>query len=415
MIAVLGLGYIGLTVALGFAEMGEKVYGVETDEFRADLIRRGKIPYFEPGLDDALARHLNDSFYVLEDIDDVPNGVDTFFVCIGTPKLREGVLDYTKMFQSIDDILDTGFDDYFTICIKTHMLPGTMENVILPHFDSIGAVPGDDFGVALCPEYIREGKSWDDFINPSRIILGVDNKRDEEILTRHFEPFGAPIKSVSYRTSEFIRYLTSTLLATMISYSNEMAQVAKDLGGIDIQEAFGILQMDRRWADNTMRGYVYPGCGFGGVNLPKDTRDFIRLAEQCGSEVPLLETVYAVNEDIPSKVCAEIAAKTTKDQVLGICGLTFKEGAGDVRNSASAKIIDRLIKMGYTNIIAYDPIANDDFATVYKQPISYAFGMCEICDRADVLVIATPWRQFSKLPELAKGKTIIDCRYMLKA
>ena len=106
MIAVLGLGYIGLTVALGFAEMGEKVYGVETDEFRADLTRRGKIPYYEPGLDDALSRHLNNGFSVVEDIDDVPNGVDTFFVCVGTPKIHDGELDYSKIFQAIDDILD---------------------------------------------------------------------------------------------------------------------------------------------------------------------------------------------------------------------------------------------------------------------------------------------------------------------
>ncbi len=414
MIAVLGLGYIGLTVALGFAEMGEKVYGVETDEFRADLIRRGKIPYYEPGLDDALSRHLNNGFSVVEDIDDVPNGVDTFFVCVGTPKLHGDELDYSNIFQAIDDILDTGFDNYFTICIKTPMLPGTMDNIIFPYFAEIGSVPGENFGLAFCPEFIREGKCWDDFINPSRVVLGVESKRDEEILKRHYEAFGVPIKSVSYCTAEFIRYLTSTLLATMISYSNEMAQVARAIGDIDIPEAFGILQMDRRWMDNTMRGYVYPGCGFGGVNLPKDTSDFIRLANECGSEAPLLETVRKVNDEIPAKVCAEIASRATKDQALGICGLTFKQGSGDVRNSVSAKIIDKLIEMGYSNIIAYDPIANDDYATEYKQNISYAFGMSEICSRADVLVIATPWRQFSKLPDLARGKTIIDCRYMLK-
>lgn len=414
MIAVIGLGYVGLTVALGFAEMGERVYGVEIDDFRADLIRRGKIPYYEPGLDEALAKHINEDFYVLGDIDDVPNGVDTFFVCVGTPQARGGSLDYSKLFQAIDDVVDTGFEDYFTLCIKTSTLPGTMDDVVMPHFEEIGLEPGDGFGVALCPEFIREGKCWDDFIHPSRVVIGVADERDDEILRRHYEPFGAPIITTSYRTAEFSKYLTSTLLATMISYSNEMAQAAKDIGGIDVQKAFQVLQMDRRWCDNTMRGYAYPGCGFGGVTLPKDTEDFIRAAGDAGADVPLLEQVKRTNDELPGKICLEIESKATRDQVLGICGLTFKEGSGDVRDSVSAKIIDELMAAGYTKIIAYDPIANDDYATEYKQDIGYAFGIREICEKSDVLVIATPWKQFSTLPFLAKGKTIIDCRYMLR-
>ena len=414
MIAVIGLGYVGLTVALGFAEKGERVYGVETDGFRADLIRRGKIPYYEPGLDEALAKHINENFYVLGDIDDVPNGVDTFFICVGTPQDEGDELDYSKLFKAIDDVVDTGFEDYFTLCVKTSMLPGSMDDVVMPHFSEIGLEPGEDFGVAFCPEFIREGKCWDDFINPSRIVIGVVDERDEQILRRHYEPFGAPIIATSYRTAEFVKYLTSTLLATMISYSNEMAQAAKDIGGIDIQEAFRILQMDRRWGDNTMNGYVYPGCGFGGITLPKDTLDFIHLARECGAETPLLEQVYRTNDELPGKICHEIEAKASKDQTLGICGLTFKEGSGDVRDSVSAKIIDKLLADGYTKIIAYDPIANVDYSTEYKQDIKYAYDILEICEKADVLVITTPWKQFSKLPYLAKGKTIVDCRYMLR-
>ncbi len=415
MIAVLGLGFVGLTVALGFAEKGVEVYGVDIDTFRADLIRNGKIPYYEPGLDDALARNINNRFHVVPDLDDVPDGVDCFFICVGSPQIRDGNADYSKTFHAIREILDSGFEDYFTIVIKTPMPPGTMNKVIVPYFKSCAVNLGEDFGVAYNPEFMREGKCWDDFINPSRIVLGVNNERDEKIVSKYYKQFDAPVVSVSYTTAEFIRYMSSTLLATMVSYSNEMAQAAKAIGDIDIAQAFKIEQMDRRWEENTMKGYVYPGCGYGGISLPKDTKDFVCLAESCGADMPLLESVINVNNKVPIQICDEIAAKVPVDKKIGILGLTFKEGSGDVRNSASARIIDRLLQIGYTQIYAYDPIANDDYAAEYGQNINYCFSMKELCDTCDVVVIATPWRQFKTVGEYAKGKPVIDCRYMLDA
>ncbi|MGI6216676.1 MAG: nucleotide sugar dehydrogenase [Coriobacteriales bacterium] len=413
MIAVLGLGFVGLTVALGFAEKGTEVYGVETDTFRADFIRNGKIPYFEPGLDEALERHLDKRFHVLTDIDDVPNGIDCFFICVGGPEKNGDGLDYSKMFRAISDIVDTGFEDYYTIAIKTPMAPGTMDNVVLPYFEEEGIEIGKDLGVVYNPEFIREGQCWHDFTFPARIVVGVGNDRDEQIMRKTYEGFNVPIMTVSYATAEFIRYLSSTLLATMVSYSNEMAYAARSIGGIDIAQAFKILQMDGRWADNTMKDYVYPGCGFGGISLPKDTEDFIRLANEHGADVPILENVLKVNNDVPKKICDEIVSKCTPESKIGILGLAFKEGSSDVRNSSSTKIIDRLIEMGYENICAYDPIANEEHAMVYGQKISYAFSTKELCNLCDVIVITTPWKQFKSVKDYAKGKTIIDCRYML--
>ena len=413
MIAVVGLGFIGLTVALGFAEKGVEVYGVDIDDFRTGLIRNGKIPYFEPGLDEALERNLNNHFHVLNDLDDVPDGIECFFICAGSPEVRDGKPDHSRIFRAIDDIVDAGFEDYYTIAIKTTMIPGTMDEVMVPYLEEKGVELGVDCGLALNPEFMREGKCWHDFTNPSRIVIGVSNELDEEVLRRCYAPFDAPVVAANYATAEFIRYMSSTLLATMISYSNEMAAAAKAIGGIDISQAFRIAQMDGRWSENTMRGYVYPGLGFGGIFLPKDTRDFIQLANESGAEVPLLENVMAINEEIPANIAAEIASQVEKDARLGILGLTFKEGSGDVRNSASAKIIQQLQALGYDNICAYDPIANDDFAAAYHMDISYAFSLRELCDSCDVVIIATPWRQFKVVPEYAKGKPVFDCRYML--
>ncbi len=414
MIAVLGLGFVGLTAAVGFAEMGAQVYGVDIDDFRVDLIRRGKIPYYEPGLDEGLERNLNVGFHVLDDIDDMPDGIDVFIICTGSPRMVDGSLDYSKIFNAIDSVLDAEFEDYFVLAIKTILPPGSLENVIVPFLEERGVTLGEDAGLAFLPELMREGKCWDDFTNPSRVVIGAQNERDIEILSKYYLLFDAPIMPVSFKTSEFVSYMSSTFLSTMISYSNEMAQVAKAIGGIDIQGAFHILQMDRRWGDNTMRGYVYPGCGFGGMKLPKDTADFVTIARRHGARTDLLESVLKVNELITPKICEEIAAATDPSQKLGILGLTYKEGSGDVRNSASAKIIDCLLSKGYSNIYAYDPIANDDYAVEYKQDIRYCFSLKEICDVCDVLVITTPWRQFKIVSEIAKGKKIIDCRYMLE-
>ncbi len=415
MIAVLGLGFVGLTVAVGFADKGVCVYGIDIDDFKTDLIRRGKIPYYEPGLDDALARNLNENLYVIGDIDDAPDGIDLFFICTGSPRMVDGSLDYSTILGAIENVLDAGFEDYFVLAIKTTLPPGSMDEVIVPFLEEKGVKLGEDMGVAFAPELFREGKCWDDFTNPSRIVLGSESERDIEILKRYYKVFDAPIMPVSMKTAEFVCYMSSTLLATMISYSNEMAQAAKAMGGIDIPGAFQILQMDSRWSHNTMRGYVYPGCGFGGTRLPKDTADFATIARRHGARTDLLESVIRVNDLITPKICAEIASQASPDQKLGILGLTFKEGSGDVRNSASAKIIDGLLARGFDKIYAYDPIANDDYAVLYKQNIRYCFSLREICEVCEVLVIATPWRQFKTVLYYAKDKTIIDCRYMLES
>ena len=410
MIAVLGLGFVGLTVALGFAEKGIEVYGVDTDEFRADLIRNGKIPYFEPGLDEALERHINGNFHVVPDLDDVPDHIDCFFICVGSPKAVDDVPDFSNIFHAVGEVLDSGFEGYYTIVVKTTLLPGTMDSIIAPHIESRGVKIGEDIGLAYNPNFMREGTCWHDFTYPSRIVLGITSERDREILARCYEGFEAPLVTVSYATAEFTRYLTSTLLATMVSFSNEMAQAAKAIGGIDVAEAFRIVQMDNRWNDNTMRAYVHPGCGYGGISLPKETNDFIKHAHAMGAQVPLLEDVQAINERRASEICDQIEAVSDRDERVGILGLAFKEGSGDVRYSASARIIDELLARDYEHIYAYDPVANDYFAAEYHQPISYLYSVREVCDTCDVIVVATPWRQFRIVPSIASDKKVIDCR-----
>ena len=220
---------------------------------------------------------------------------------------------------------------------------------------------------------------------------------------------------VSLNTGEFIKYLSNTLLATLISYSNEMSLVADAIGGIDVAEAFRILHMDKRWGGATMASYVYPGCGYGGYCLPKDTNALYAVSRTAGFDAQILHNVIATNDNMPEFMAEKIirAAGPDKSQTIGILGLSFKPGSDDVRDTPSAKVIRALLDKGYSHICGYDPVANAEFQRVYNMPIDYADSYDELLRKAQILVITTAWPEFANVRELADGRPIVDCRYML--
>ena len=196
-----------------------------------------------------------------------------------------------------------------------------------------------NLGVANNPEFLREGHCWDDFIGADRIVLGCNDECSKEMLIRLYEPMNIPIFPVSHSTGEFIKYLSNTLLATLISYSNEMAEVADTIGGIDIADAFHILHMDKRWNECNMTSYVYPGCGYDGYCLPKDTCALLAQAQAKGCEAKILKEVIDTNDHRPVTIARQIAKGLSTDQTIGILGLSFKPLSDDVRDTGAYKII----------------------------------------------------------------------------
>ena len=229
-----------------------------------------------------------------------------------------------------------------------------------------------------------------------------------------YEPTNLPVFCVSLNTAEYIKYLSNTLLATLISFSNEMAAVADNVGDIEIKKAFEILHMDKRWNNCNMTSYVYPGCGYGGYCLPKDTNAFYALSKKVGFSAELLNQVIQINERMPQIVADRIAKKVNynKNIRLGILGLSFKPDSDDVRDSSSAKIIRVLKDLGYSNILAYDPQAMNEFKSYYNLDIEYCETYEEIIEKSDTLVILTAWNEFNNLNKIT-SKQIIDCRYKL--
>ena len=427
-VSVFGLGFVGLTTALGFAETGCRVFGIDVDKERKRSLRNGTVPFHEPHMEGILNKHLNSSFFITDDILEAVKESTYIFYCVGTPYGADGSADLTYLSSAIDSTLDAIHDEKFRVLVtKSTIPPSTTAEKILPYVKRKGD-KSKFLGIANNPEFLREGHCWEDFMEADRIVLGVNDEKSQELLVELYQPMGIPIKCVTHSTGEFIKYLSNTLLATLISYSNEMAQAAETFGGIEVAEAFRILHMDKRWNGCNMTSYVYPGCGYGGYCLPKDTSAFYAQALEKGFEASILNQVIKTNTERPKRIAEKIArhltdlprqsnsGKAERGQIygtVGILGLSFKPGSDDVRDSPAMKIIGQLKKLGCENIIGYDPIAAEEFRRRYPDAgICYADSMQEIYDKADVLALVTAWEEFRDVPTLG-DKTIIDCRYML--
>lgn len=415
MVTVFGLGFVGLTTALGFAEYGHKVYGIEADVERLEVIKSGRLPFLEPGLDDALARHLGKNFFPTSDIARAIADSECVYYCVGTPYGEDGQADLAYLYGAIEQTLGAIADDRFRVLVtKSTIPPATTSERIIPFLRSKGIdVPGR-LGVANNPEFLREGHCWEDFLGADRVVLGVEDARSGSVLRRLYAAAKCPIHTVSLNTGEFIKYLSNTSLACLISFANEMSLAADAIGGVDTAAAFRILHEDKRWQTGSIRGYFYPGCGYGGYCLPKDTSAFRAAAERAGAECAILREVIATNDAMPEAAARRIARAALDDTAarIGILGLSFNPGSDDVRDAPSAKIIKKLNEWGYKNVIAYDPEAMDGFKKIYDMDYECASSYEEILERADLLAIATAWPMFKGVSDRT-SKRVVDLRYML--
>lgn len=367
-------------------------------------------------MDNALARNLNESFFAGKDPLSAVRESDFIFLCVGTPCGENGEADLQYLYAAIDTfapVIDDG--KYRVIVVKSTVPPSTTSERIIPYLQSKGYFPGTQFGVANNPEFLREGKCWEDMVNADRIVCGIGDEKSETMLRSLYESFNAPFFAVSHNTGEFIKYLSNTLLATMISFSNEMSKAADAIGDISVRDAFKILHLDRRWAGCEMKSYVYPGCGFGGYCLPKDTQAMTAKAISKGYKPEILQSVIKTNESMPGFMAEKIMTAARQEEKIGIMGLSFKPGSDDVRDSSSAKIIKQLLAGGYKRIYAFDPVANEAFAKEYSLgEVVYCDSLQSLCESADVLVIATAWPEFAGVNKLYPQKPMVDCRYFLE-
>lgn len=416
MIGIVGLGFVGLTAALGFAHKGYKVFAFDHQRSRMDQIRKGAVPFHEPFLGDALKRHLGELFFVCDQLADVIRNCELVFYCVGTPCRPDGRADLSLLLKAVGDSLPFIEPDTFKVLVVKSTVPPTSTcDLVKPLIEKENFIVGKNIGLANAPEFLREGCAWEDFTNPDRIVIGECEKKSGDAVARAFEAFNAPIYRVSPNTAEYIKYLSNSLLSTLISFSNEMAMIADAIGGIDIAGSFSILHEDRRWtgAPGKMSSYVYPGCGFGGYCLPKDTAALSSLSADKGYESVLLKDVLSINDMIKRHVADKVAALASGKEKVVVLGLSFKPESDDVRETPAADIIRLLIERGVERIIAYDPLAVDNFRNAFNLPIEYTASFEESVAEGDIFVVATAWPEFERKKELLRAKTVIDGRFFL--
>lgn len=415
MITILGLGFVGLTTGLGFAKKGFKTYGIDINRERLDKLKNCEIPFYEPHLKEVLQETLGKTFFLDVSFKEAIKNSEAIFICVGTPSAADGSADLKYILSAIDQILEVDDNKFKVIITKSTVPPSTVSEKIIPYVKEKERAYKRNVGFASNPEFLREGYCWEDFIKPDRIVLGVEDEKSKAILNKVYKPFNAPIHYVSYNSAEFIKYLSNTLLSTLISYSNEMSMIADSIGDIDIPKAFKILHEDKRWSGNPagMASYVYPGCGYGGYCLPKDTSALASIAEEHGVNPHVLNSNLKINDEVMDFVADSIIKKLDKDDLIGILGLSFKPASDDVRLSPSKFIIEKLIAKGYKNIIAYDPLANEEFKQSYPElEIQYIDSLELILEKTDNLVILTGWKEFKENKEIISEKNVFDFRYM---
>jgi len=306
-------------------------------------------------------------------------------------------------------------NSFKVLCIKSTVPPSTINLEIIPYLEKLKINVFKDIGISHNPEFLREGKAWEDFINPDRIVIGCADEKSKKIMNELYKNFASTIYNVNINTSEYIKYASNTMLASLISFSNELEMIAYSIGDIDIKSSFEILHKDKRWNGSPclMSSYVYPGCGFGGYCLPKDLKALIFKSEENNHNPSFLKATLFVNSKIRHFLIEKITSELTKEDKICLLGLSFKPNSDDVRSTSSAWIIKDLINKGFKNIIAYDPIAIKNFKNIYRFDIEYSTNIYEAIEQSSVIILATAWEEFKKLKSLKSNKRIFDLRFYL--
>ncbi len=409
-ISVIGSGYVGLVTGVGFVKVGNEVVFVDIDDKKIQMINQATPPIYEEGLEE-LMRKFRGRYYATNDFKEAVLNSDVTFICVGTPSKGDGSIDLTYIKEASKEIgkaLEEK-DAFHVVVVKSTVLPGTTEGVVKPILEEYsGKKAFEDFGLAMNPEFLREGIALRDFLNPDRIVIGAQDERTKQVLEKLYEPINAPKLIVDIKTAEMIKYASNAFLATKISFANEIGNICKKLG-IDSWKVFEGVGLDHRISPHFFKS----GIGFGGSCFPKDVKALISKAKEIGEEPLILEAVIEVNERQPLKLI-ELLKKYVpelKEQTVGVLGLAFKPNTDDIREARAIIIVKKLLEEG-AKVIAYDPKAMENFKLLFPQ-IEYTDSAQEVLEKTDVILIVTEWPEFEKLDY--SGKIVIDGRRIRSA
>jgi len=410
-ISVIGTGYVGLITGVCFAEYGINVTCVDTDEKKIRSMKKGAIPFYEPGLEELLQRNLKAGrIHFTTNIADAVDSSLVIFIAVGTPPRGDGSAEM-KHVENVAKDIARHIKSYKVIVTKSTVPVGTGEK--LRQIISKNLKESVDFDIVSNPEFLREGAGIEDFMRPNRVVIGASSTQAIAIMKDLYRPLyltETPFVITDVKTAELIKYASNAFLATKISFINEIANLCETVSA-DVQMVAKAMGLDRRIGPK----FLHAGPGYGGSCFPKDTLALLQIAKTNNVNLEIIEATVKANEYQKEKAVKNI--KSTLGQLHGktICvlGLSFKPNTNDVRDAPSLYIINKLLKAG-ANIRAFDPVAMKDAKKVFPR-ITLCKDSYEAIKGADAIVIVTEWNQFrnldfNKIKKLAKGNLFFDLR-----
>ena len=414
-LTVIGTGYVGLVTGVGFANLGNDVICLDVDQAKVEMLQNGQVPIYEPGLSEIFQRNIKGGR--LKFITDAKKAIENseiIFVCVGTPADANQEADLSAV-KAVAASIGRHMDDYKVVVNKSTVPVGTadmVKEIILDNQDR-----AIDVDVISNPEFLREGAAVKDFENPDRIIVGADTDRAREMMTslyRSVARTGRPIMHTSVRSAEIIKYASNAMLATRISFMNQLGYLCEKVGA-DIRDVARGMGLDGRIGSR----FLHAGIGYGGSCFPKDVKALIATLKQHGCQADLFESVHRINESQKIVIIDKLKAVLPLEGArVAVWGLSFKPKTDDIREAPAIQIIQSLKDNGAL-IHAYDPVAMDNAKQMLKEDVSFFDSPYETIRDCDALILATEWDEFRSLdmravkvllkqPYIVDGRNIYD-------
>ncbi len=406
-VSIVGTGYVGLVTGTCFAEVGIDVTCVDIDAKKIENLKNGIIPIWEPGLEPMVKRNVDKGrLKFTTKLSDTLDDCDVIFSAVGTPPDEDGSADLQYVIAVAREV-GRNMKDYVLIVTKSTVPVGTAEKVraaIQDELDKRGVdIP---FDVSSNPEFLKEGDAVNDFLKPDRIVVGTDSERAQKIFTRLYKPFtmnGHPVIFMDIVSAEMTKYAANSMLATKISFMNDVANLC-EIVGADVNMVRKGIGSDSRIG----KKFIYPGIGYGGSCFPKDVKALIRTADEWGYSMRILKAVEDVNEDQKSVLYNKVAKyynNELKGKNIALWGLSFKPQTDDMREAPALVLIDKLTDAG-ANVTAYDPVAMEESERRIGYKVKYSNDQYDALIDADALLIATEWPEF-KFPNFRVMKKLM--------
>ncbi|HNW75397.1 MAG TPA: UDP-glucose/GDP-mannose dehydrogenase family protein [Bacteroidales bacterium] len=415
-ISIVGTGYVGLVTGTCFSEVGIDVTCVDIDKKKIDDLNNGIIPIYEPGLDDMVTRNMEkERLHFTTSIQKALEECEVIFIAVGTPPDEDGSADLQYVI-SVARNIGKYMKDYLLVVTKSTVPVGTAPKVRAAIEEELAARGAKiEFDVASNPEFLKEGAAVDDFLKPDRIVIGLESKRAEELMQRLYKPFtlnGHPVIFMDITSAELTKYAANSMLATKISFMNDIANLC-EIVGANVNMVRKGIGSDTRIGSK----FIYPGVGYGGSCFPKDVKALIKTARDYEYPLRVLQAVEEVNDHQKMVMFHKIKkhfGNDLKGRTIGMWGLSFKPNTDDMREAPALVLIHELVAAGAT-VKAYDPVAIPETQRIIGDKITYAKDMYDAIDGADCLLMVTEWPEFrfpdfTEVKKLLKNHVIFDGR-----